>query len=177
MTDNDAWFADIDFDELAKAPSVIARFEADLSREEPDKSESVDDAQTTRAQQVARAIVLTRLVTDDASLERLVQKTEAAYARLQKAVRATHDPRDDPQVISDERLLARIRPVLTRCGYLLASRPSDRAGQTARELAEPLRTLLIDYDLLGAQYGSRRAMLGPSTFQFKLKTRTGPPDI
>jgi hypothetical protein len=154
MTDDDAWFADIDFHALAEAPNVIARFEADVSRNEPDKKDA-GDAQKSLAQQVARAIVLMRLVTDDASLERLVQKVEEACARLQKAVLATHDPRDDPQVIADERLLARIRPVLAQCGHLLASRPSDHAGQTARELAEPLRKLLFDYELLGIKYGFR----------------------
>jgi len=143
----DAWWKDITLDDLTRASGVIAQFQASI----------LADARSpvASAGRVARAIVLRRLIADDRSLEVLVQLAKTARVGVRKAVIANTDVRGEEEVLASRRMGQALRPVLLVCGQMLVSRTTDEAGKEALDLAEQLREVLFDYNLLDFRYGAR----------------------
>lgn len=150
----DAWWKEITLDELARASQVISQFRASISAGIRTAVQAADSPGAS-ADEVARAIVLRRLTADDRSLEGLVESAKTARVELRKAVLASKDLRGADAVVASWRLAQASRPVLLRCGQMLRSRSTDGAGKDALDMAEQLRGLLFDYELLGYRHGPR----------------------
>ena len=149
-----AWWKDITFDELAQASGVIARFQALVSTALGGTNE-VARSPIPSANQVARAIVLRRLVSDDSALEGLVDWAATVHAELLRAVVADRDLRGVDRVLVSRRSSQALMPVLSLCGQMLRSRSGDGTGKDAVAWAEKLREVLFDYNLLDFRYGVR----------------------
>jgi hypothetical protein len=158
------WWQTTTFDELRHSMAVVQRFQERLAARFPaNDSADVQTGQDDGPNQVARAILLQRFMSDDTTLEHLLERAEIASEVVNAALRSGQDPRDDSAAVGNHRLLEILQPVLLLCGQMLDTPSQDNVGPVTRSTAEALRRLLFDYSLVPLHFGIRsRWILGRS---------------
>lgn len=139
-----AWVATTTPLEIAAGSQVAAGFLATVLRQPAEGSLPDAGMMSSQAtEQVARALVLRRLVAEDASIEALFDVAEEERTRLYDFLLEGLDPRRNLAALANIRRLSLLGPVLTQCGQMLAVGHHDNIGKRASTVAEECRRLVF----------------------------------
>lgn len=157
------WWQTTTFDELRDAAAVVDRFQVRLAEmTSADDSAGTPTGARDAPDHVARAILLQRFMSNDATLERLLERADSAIDVVNAALRSGQDPRDDSATVDSQRSLELLEPVLFHCGQMLDSRSQDKVGPATRSTAETVGRLLFDYSLVPLSFGILRRRIHDS---------------
>lgn len=139
-----AWVATTTPLEIAAGSQVVAEFLATVLRRSAEGS--LPDAGTMSSQateHIARALVLRRLVAEDASIEALLDLAEEAGSQLNDFLLEHLDPRKNLAALSNTRRLTMLGPVLAQCGHMLAVSDNADIGKRTSKAAEQCSSLVF----------------------------------
>lgn len=139
-----AWVATTTPLEIAAGSQVVAEFLATVLRQPAEGS--LPDAGTMSSQateHIARALVLRRLVADDAAIDALLGLAEEAGSPLNDFLLERLDPRKNLAALSNTRRLSLLGPVLAQCGHMLAVGHHVDIGKRASKAAEQCSSLVF----------------------------------
>lgn len=139
-----AWVAATTPLEIAASSQVIAEFLANVMRQPAEGSLPDAGMMSSQAtEHIARALVLHRLLAEDASIEVLLELAEEASSQLTDFLLELLDPRKHLVALSDTRRLSLLGPVLAQCGHMLAVGHHADIGKRASDVAQRCSSLVF----------------------------------
>ena len=152
------WWQMITLSELGQCRSRVASFRARVV--EPFVSTGSEISSAAAQQQGeadAGALLLLHLLSQEATLEAVLELASVGAKALAATIERPGDPRDDGVAVADAYQLAMLHPVLVHCAGLLAVQGGSGFGEGIAEAAEQIRKVLVEYSVLPMRYGVRGA--------------------
>ena len=112
----------------------------------------------SKAFDVARAITVRLLMADPQPLETLLANGQRAEDVLIKGLRATVDPRREPEFKMAKQTAGLLEPVLRMCAGMLPLSTAAHLQRQTVELAEALRHVSIDVAVLPMRFGTEKSI-------------------